>query len=367
MRFPHPEPRRGFLRSRRSVRILIAVVSVVVVAALVLTAVTWPSKPRLSPRRVGDPELLATLGEPKGLNQISVAVVDLDDPRPTRFADFGATPTTPYEAGSLTKALTGLAIADSVQRGELRLSDRVSEHLPSAGTAAGDVSLQQLVTHQAGYPRLGRETLRRGQLAALTGANPYTASVEELLREAREAELDSRGTYRYSNLGAAVAGQAVAAAAGLSYRDLMRSRVFEPLRMTRTEVADRVTVADGYAETGNESAPWVMDGYAPAGGVVTTSEDLATFATAVLEGRAPGRAAMKPLAGTDQEGTSIGMFWHLTDRPQGQSRIVWHNGRTGGYSSFIGFDLDAGRAVVVLANVAAGVDELGVRLLTDAG
>lgn len=152
MRFPHPEPRRGFLRSRRSVRILIAVVSVVVVAALVLTAVTWPSKPRLSPRRVGDPELLATLGEPKGLNQISVAVVDLDDPRPTRFADFGATPTTPYEAGSLTKALTGLAIADSVQRGELRLSDRVSEHLPSAGTAAGDVSLQQLVTHQAGYP-----------------------------------------------------------------------------------------------------------------------------------------------------------------------------------------------------------------------
>lgn len=159
----------------------------------------------------------------------------------------------------------------------------------------------------------------------------------------------------------------MAAAAGLSYRDLMRSRVFEPLRMTRTEVADRVTVADGYAETGNESAPWVMDGYAPAGGVVTTSEDLATFATAVLEGRAPGRAAMKPLAGTDQEGTSIGMFWHLTDRPQGQSRIVWHNGRTGGYSSFIGFDLDAGRAVVVLANVAAGVDELGVRLLTDAG
>jgi CubicO group peptidase (beta-lactamase class C family) len=254
-----------------------------------------------------------------------------------------------------------------VQRGELRLSDRVSDHLPLSGTAGGDVSVQQLVTHQAGYPRLGRKTLRRGQLAALTGANPYTADLGELLGEVREAGLGSRGTYEYSNLGAAVAGQAAAAASGLSYRDLMRSRVFEPLRMSHTEVADRVTVAGGSMASGARSAPWVMDAYAPAGGVVTTSEDLATFATAVLDGRAPGRAAMKPLAGTDQEGTSIGMFWHITERPQRQGRIVWHNGRTGGYSSFMGFDLDAGRAVVVLANVATSVDELGVRLLTETG
>jgi len=358
---------RGFLRSSRSVRILLALVSVIVVGAVVLTAVSWPSKPRLSPRRTGDAALLSALGEPKGFNQISVAVVDLDDRRPTRFADIGATPSTSYEAGSLTKALTGLAIADSAQRGELRLSDRVSDHLPLTGTAGGDVSVQQLVTHQAGYPRLGRQTLRRGRLAALTGANPYRADLDEMLGEVREAELGSRGRYAYSNLGAAVAGQAAAVAAGLSYRDLMRSRVFEPLRMSHTEVADRVMVAGGFAETGAESAPWVMDAYAPAGGVVTTSTDLATFATAVLEGRAPGRASMKPLAGTDQEGTSIGMFWHITDRPQGQGRIVWHNGRTGGYSSFVGFDLEAGRAVVVLANVAASVDELGVRLLTGAG
>ena len=39
--------------------------------------------------------------------------------------------------------------------------------------------------------------------------------------------------------------------------------------------------------------------------------------------------------------------------------IVWHNGGTGGYRSFLGFTADRRRGVVILCNTAADVDDLG--------
>ncbi|WP_219933180.1 serine hydrolase, partial [Massilia glaciei] len=60
-------------------------------------------------------------------------------------------------------------------------------------------------------------------------------------------------------------------------------------------------------------------------------------------------------------GLAIGLAWHLQDvrgRP-----VVWHNGMTGGYASFIGFTADGERGVVVLANVSVSVDDIGMNAL----
>lgn len=57
-----------------------------------------------------------------------------------------------------------------------------------------------------------------------------------MVDEVRRSRLTSRGTFAYSNLGAAVAGQAVAAAAGTSYAELMERRIFGPLRMSSTSI-----------------------------------------------------------------------------------------------------------------------------------
>jgi hypothetical protein len=44
-------------------------------------------------------------------------------------------------------------------------------------------------------------------------------------------------------------------------------------------------------------------------------------------------------------------------------RLVWHNGGTGGYRSFVGFIRETEVAVVVLANSAKSVDSVGVKIL----
>ena len=43
--------------------------------------------------------------------------------------------------------------------------------------------------------------------------------------------------------------------------------------------------------------------------------------------------------------------------------ITWHNGGTGGYTTFIGFDELNGNGVVVLSNTATSVDDIGMHLL----
>ena len=48
--------------------------------------------------------------------------------------------------------------------------------------------------------------------------------------------------------------------------------------------------------------------------------------------------------------------------PAGRT-IVWHNGGTGGYRTFTGFDEATGLAIVVLSNTAQSVDEIGFHLL----
>ena len=256
----------GYVISRR-------LVLTVAVAALAVFVTSWMLTPNLATDRNGDPTVLAHLEKQRdigmlyGFQDIAVAEIDLDAPAPVRLAGLGATATTPMEVGSVTKAMTGLVIADAVGRGEVRMDIPVSDYLPQlSGSPARTVTLHELVTHTAGYSDFGGVTLRRGFWSAPLGRSFLATTAEQMTQEVR-GHLDSRGSWKYSNLGAATAGQAVAAAAGMSYADLMRTRLFEQLGMSQTAVqTDEALVAAGKSQTGLPVEPWTFDAYAPAGG-----------------------------------------------------------------------------------------------------
>lgn len=348
-------------RPRRPVRT--AGSAALALGLVVALAWAWPGPPRAAGSLVGDAELVAAIGEPDGFHRLSVAMVDVRAEPRVRFADVGADERTPFEAGSLTKALTGLVIADQVERGELSLDTPVGELLDLGGGDVARVPLRRLLTHHAGLPPLDSGTRLRALPKGPLGLDPYrSVSTAELLERAATTRTGA-DSYAYSNLGAALAGQAAAAAAGTDYPTLMRSRLFEPLRLSGTTLqTGDARVPSGRSALGRRMQPWVFDGYAPAGATVTTAADLATLATALLEERAPGPAALEPLADAGAEGRQIGIFWQLSER-NGRT-ITWHNGRTGGYGAFLGLDRERGRAVVVLSDVATDrTDELGLRLI----
>jgi serine-type D-Ala-D-Ala carboxypeptidase/endopeptidase len=61
----------------------------------------------------------------------------------------------------------------------------------------------------------------------------------------------------------------------------------------------------------------------------------------------------------------IGLNWIVLHTPT--DTIVWHNGGTGGYRTFIGLELSRHVAVVIMTNTAgAGADDIGMHLLNPA-
>lgn len=122
--------------------------------------------------------------------------------------------------------------------------------------------------------------------------------------------------------------------------------------------------ATGLVGGGRRVQPWATDSYAPAGGVL---DDMARLATSRLDGSGPGRRSLSRSAVSRPAGQGgSGMFW-VIDSVRGNRTVVWHNGQTGGYSSFIALYPQARRAVVVLADVARESDQQRIAFGSAAG
>lgn len=360
------------VRPRR--RVIIAALAGILV--LGLGAALAPRPPQLGVA-TGDPELSARAEtllaeEPGARNRISIALIDGVTPGEpasgtVRVADFGAAPDTEYEIGSITKTMTSALLADAVERGELTLDTRLGTLLDLGESPAASVTLESLATHTSGLPRLAVNTgvLLRSILATYRASNPYTEDLPTLLEHARVQNLSDPGTVAYSNLGVALLGQALAAAANTDYDALIRDRLFAPLGLGASRLP--VTAEElgsgaptGFTQGGRAAAAWTLHAYSPAGGVRSTSTDLARYAAALLAETAPGSRALEPIT-ADPNGGQVGLAWFVTE-----DGVTWHNGGTGGFSSFIGLDRERGNAIVVLSNTATSVDALGMGLLLDA-
>lgn len=199
------------------------------------------------------------------------------------------------------------------------------------------------------------------------GRNPYGEDLAELLAQARTVRLKSPRP-RYSNLGFELLGHAVAAGAGLTFRALLVERLSAPLGLRSTYVPASVNdlgphVLPGTNRKGRSQDPWVGEALGPAGGIRSTITDMAALAGALLDGSAPGLAALDPVASFAGPAARIGAAW-MTLEAKGRA-VTWHNGATGGFSSWIGLDREAGTAVVLLSATAGSLDRHGFRILAD--
>ncbi|MFE5670222.1 serine hydrolase domain-containing protein [Agromyces sp. NPDC056523] len=285
---------------------------------------------------------------------VAVALLDGDQVR-TAFID--ASHYTVFETGSITKTFTGLLLAEAIERGEVELDDTLGEHLDLGTSPAVSVTLGDLAAHRSGLPTFPSDPAWRERIEPgfLAGEDVIDESVDELLAEAAAETLPPEPEPMYSNMGAALVGQALAAAAGTEYRDLLTERILEPLALDGASLPvedDEVPagLAQGRTADGAPAEPSTLGAYAPAGGIAATVDDLVAYAAAVIDGPFADSAALEPRPGLD--GGSIGYFWGVTD--EGGHRFVEHDGMTAGFGSSLVIDLTAGTAAVILVNRADG-------------
>jgi CubicO group peptidase (beta-lactamase class C family) len=138
-----------------------------------------------------------------------------------------ATLDTKYDLASVTKAIFALAAVSFATREGLSLETRARDLWPeSAGTDAGEVTLDSLLSH-------------RGELAAWAPLFQEITARDAGTPRAREAMLSrllgeplerNGGVVRYSDLGYITAGEAISRASGLTLGALIEQRVLAPLR-----------------------------------------------------------------------------------------------------------------------------------------
>lgn len=321
--------------------------------ALVL-GVLWRPAPASLPAAIAGDASLGQLGrEVIGDDRPALAVACVS-PGSIRTAVMGAQATDRFEIGSISKGLTGLLLADMIERGEVRPDTRLETLLPVTG-ALGRVTLSQLATHTSGLPTQ-LPTLQqagRNYWATLTAGNPYDGSVQERLAALRDVPLDATpGTY--SNLGFELLGAALASAADRPYRDLVRERVLIPAGLSGATVpyADaELTDTDLLGQTGGgrTADAWLGEALAPAGGTRADIAGMAALTQRLLTDEAPGMEALTPKSTVDD--TPTGWAWITLPSPVNERPVTWHNGGTGGFTSFLGIDRERQVGVVILSSL----------------
>ena len=279
-----------------------------------------------------------------------------------------------FEIGSATKVFTGALLADMVARGEVALGDPVAKFLPPSVTVPSwngrQITLLDLATQSSGLPRLP------ANFAPADPANPYADYTPQQLYSFLSSYKLTRAPgakYEYSNLGMGLLGYALAQRARTSFEALLTQRILAPLGLRDTRITltpEQLTrFATGHSVDGKVAAPWSLPTLAGAGALRSTANDLLTFVDANLDtGSAPVTVALRNSRRIARHGAAgepdLGLAWnHLHDAG---GDIVWHNGMTGGFSSFIAIDSISHRGVVVLANTAsAATDDIALHLLDE--
>ena len=310
---------------------------------------------------------------------IAVAVIEDGVPRFVSHGTMAKDDPTPvdehtlFEAGSISKVMTNLLLAQLVVDGRIDLDAPLTDYLPE-GTVLPEYDGQaitafDLATHTAGFSGLPEELLARG------AANPYSGyGADQLMAWIAEYELPRAigDKFEYSNVGIALLGQAIEHVSGKPYAELVEEQILEPLGMDETVLAttpDPIPgMATGHNGAGEPVPHWDMEAFAPAGALVSNTADLAKFIAAasgaVESPLAPAFDIMldrtRPTGGGSEV---IGLGWF--NFTEGGRDIAWHNGITGGFRSFAGYDRKTGNGVVVLSNMVtqAGIEDIGMHLL----
>lgn len=279
---------------------------------------------------------------------------------------------TVFEIGSITKTFTGTLLADMSLKGELSIDDPVKKHLP-AGTkiptrGGREILLKELSTHMSGLPRMPSNFRPASEDKPFVG---YTTEDMYAFLSSFELARDIGSKREYSNLGYGLLGLALSNRAGTDYDTLTRERISLPLGMTSTSIAlstdQKARMAIGHDEQlqpiGNQDLPIPLQG---AGALRSTANDLLKYLSAHMGlTNTPISAALadsQKLQVACGDGVARSLGWG--DHEELHSiTLVSHNGGTGGFRSYAGFDPKTQRGVVVLSNCTIDIDDIAVHML----
>ena len=298
-----------------------------------------------------------------------IAIVDEDGPKVfsagklDNGTDRDVDADTVFEIGSITKTFTSILLQDMVERGQLQLDDPLAKYLPESVKLPSyhgqEITLRNLAAQDSGLPRDPSNVTTRSRSQDNPFAN-YTAEDAYDFLSSYALPRQPGTQFGYSNIGMALLGHALSRAANADYESLVVSRICQPLGMdsTRVTLTDdlKSRLAIGHDGSGKQTSNWDFKIYEGAGALRSTAHDLLRYVTANL-GTEPTHISrlMEKTHTICHPGPSThgdtAMPWYDRDQSvQTGMELLGHAGGTAGYHTFIGFNKQQHRGVVVLSN-----------------
>lgn len=278
---------------------------------------------------------------------------------------------TVFEIASVTKLFTASTLQVLADRDILQLDSTLGDVLGDIELSpiVRKVTLRQLASHRSGIPSFPDE-IRNKFIDPVTISRDFT--VDDMYAYLGNPNgKQEPGRFEYSNFGAGLLGHVLAKSTHKNYEDVITENLLKPLDMANTFVKfkDRPAqnIAQGYDMKGDPAKllDWsgALDG---AGALKSTAHDMMLFVIAnVNDGESPVSKSLHKTHQTQFDGET-GLGWMtpgFIDRLVGNRSVLWHNGLTAGYASYIAIDPKGRSGLVILSNKAAPVDMPGTMLM----
>ena len=275
------------------------------------------------------------------------------------------TPDTRFRIGTASTALTSAAVGLLLEKGQLKLDEKIQTYVPAFPEQQWPVTLRQLMGHVAG---VRNDNGDEGPLFTVRCQQP----VEALGYFKGSPLLFEPGTqYRYSSYGWILVSAAVETASTEPFLSFMRRQIFEPLGMNRTEadsaaepIPNRATSYFPRFAANPHYGPDVMrpldySCYSGSSAFVSTPSDLLRFAMAINSGTLLQPATVHLLQTSQRlssgQETGYGLGWDLETAALAgtQTQLVGHDGNLlGGMAASFMTLPEFGIVVSVTSNIS---------------
>ena len=279
-----------------------------------------------------------------------------------------ATTATQYRMASVAKPITATAILQLVQSGKISLTDSIRKYVPELPRSYAGVTIRDLLRHTSG--------VRHYKDSAEFISTLHCSRLDQALRIFASDPLEHRPGEKitYSSWGYVLLGIAVERVSGTSYFDYVRRHIFAPAGMRHTRLDRIIPVppqAVGYTTLKNgkvgPAPPLDSSCRIPAGGLISTAEDIGKFAIALQDGRLVSRAFVGQME-TSQVTRAIiertlrgmqvpagfkppGMGYGFATEIVGGEKRAYHGGNQPGATAMLYIIPDRSESVVILTNL----------------
>lgn len=276
-----------------------------------------------------------------------------------------------FEIGSITKTFTAIAAQQWLQEKGLSAKTSIQPFLasdvPPLSKGGVQVTFEHLLTHSSGIPYMPSNFDLSSGNAAKAWASYTTPMLMTFLK--KDPLINIPGTrFVYSNTGMGLVGTILATQNNTTIGEYIFTNVCMPLGLQNTKAmlnaSEKQHMATGY-NNGKPTDYWENLGALDGAGILrSTPSDLLKYATININppstslGKAILACQVPTFADTEKLGTEtkIGLSWIVVKSPKDGSPLLFHDGGTGGFSTFLVISTSKKAAVAIFLNHRAKDD-----------